>query len=254
MLEISENTGVVDSALDPRNPDVVYATAYQRRRHVWTLIDGGPESAIYQSMDAGATWKKTTSGLPSQDIGRIGLAVSPANPDVVYAIVEAANRAGGFFRSKDRGASWEKMSSYVSGGPQYYNELVADPRNVDRVYSMDVFMQVTEDGGKTFHNAGEKWKHVDNHALWIDPDDTDHLVNGNDGGVYESFDRAATWQFKANLPVTQFYRVAVDNARPSTTCTAARRTTRRSVVLPARPRSTASPTTCGSSRRPATGS
>ncbi len=214
VLEISENTGVVDLAFDPRNPDLVYAAAYQRRRHVWTLIDGGPESAIYRSMDGGATWKKTTSGLPSQDIGRIGLAVSPANPDVVYAIVEAANRAGGFFRSKDRGASWEKMSSYVSGGPQYYNELVADPKNVDRVYSMDVFMQVTEDGGKTFHNAGEKWKHVDNHALWIDPDDTDHLVNGNDGGVYESFDRAATWQYKANLPVTQFYRVAVDNGAP----------------------------------------
>lgn len=214
VLDISENTGVVDVAIDPRNPDLLYAAAYQRRRHVWTLIDGGPESAIYRSLDAGATWKKTTSGLPSQDIGRIGLAVSPANPDVVYAIVEAANRAGGFFRSRDRGASWEKMSSYVSGGPQYYNEIVADPRNVDRVYSMDVYMQVTDDGGKTFHNAGEKWKHVDNHALWIDPDDPDHLVNGNDGGVYESLDRAASWQFKANLPVTQFYRVAVDNALP----------------------------------------
>jgi photosystem II stability/assembly factor-like uncharacterized protein len=214
VLEISENTGVVDLALDPRNPDLLYAAAYQRRRHVWTLIDGGPESAIYRSSDAGATWKKTTSGLPSEDIGRIGLAVSPANPDVVYAIVEAANRAGGFFRSRDRGASWEKMSSYVAGGPQYYNELVADPKDVDRVYSMDVFMQVTEDGGKTFHNAGEKWKHVDNHALWIDPDDTAHLVNGNDGGVYESLDRAASWQFKANLPITQFYRVAVDNSKP----------------------------------------
>jgi photosystem II stability/assembly factor-like uncharacterized protein len=214
ILEISPNTGVADLAIDPRNPDLLYAAAYQRRRHVWTLIDGGPESAIYRSLDAGATWKKTTSGLPTQDTGRIGLAVSPANPDVVYAIVEAANRAGGFFRSKDRGASWEKMSGYVAGGPQYYNELVADPKNVDRVYSMDVYMQVTEDGGKTFHNAGEKWKHVDNHALWIDPANTDHLVNGNDGGVYESLDRAVTWQFKANLPVTQFYRVTTDNASP----------------------------------------
>jgi len=214
VLEIGEHTGVVDVALDPRNPDLLYAAAYQRRRHVWTLIDGGPESAIYRSTDAGATWNKTTSGLPSEDLGRIGLAVSPANPDVVYAIVEAANRAGGFFRSRDRGASWEKMSGYVSGGPQYYNELVADPVDVDRVYSMDVYMQVTEDGGKTFHNAGEKWKHVDNHALWIDPDDTAHLVCGGDGGMYESFDRAATWQFKANLPITQFYRVEVDNSRP----------------------------------------
>lgn len=214
VLTISENTGVVDVQMDPRNPDVLYAAAYQRRRHVWTLIDGGPESAIYKSTDAGATWKKITNGLPKEDLGRIGLAVSPANPDVVYAIVEAADKAGGFFRSTDRGASFEKMSGYVAGGPQYYNEIVADPKQVDRVYSMDVYMQVTEDGGKTFKNAGEAWKHVDNHALWIDPDDTDHLVNGNDGGVYESFDRARNWAFKANLPVTQFYRVTADNSKP----------------------------------------
>ena len=214
VLKISENTGVSDLAMDPRNPDVIYAAAYQRRRHVWTLIDGGPESAIYKTTDAGATWRKLTSGLPREDMGRIGLAISPVNPDVVYAIVEAANRAGGFFRSTDRGASWEKMGGYVAGGPQYYNEIIADPKNLDRVYSMDVYMQVTDDGGKTFHNAGEKWKHVDNHALWIDPDNTDHLVNGNDGGVYESWDRASTWEFKANLPVTQFYRVAADNSVP----------------------------------------
>ena len=214
VLTISENTGVNDVQVDPRNPDVVYAAAYQRRRHVWTLIDGGPESAIYRSTDAGATWKKIESGLPKEDMGRIGLALSPANPDVVYAVIEAANRAGGFFRSKDRGASFEKMSGYVSGGPQYYNELVPDPKNVDRVYALDTYMQVTEDGGRTFKNAGERWKHVDNHALWIDPTDTDHMVNGNDGGVYESFDRGHSWLFKANLPVTQFYRVDVDNSKP----------------------------------------
>jgi photosystem II stability/assembly factor-like uncharacterized protein len=214
VLTVSENTGVNDVVIDPRNPDVLYAAAYQRRRHVWTLIDGGPESALYKSTDAGATWRKVESGLPKEDIGRIGLAVSPANPDVVYAIVEAANHAGGFFRSTDRGASFEKMSGYVSGGPMYYNEIVADPRQVDRVYSMDVYMQVTEDGGRTFKNAGERWKHVDNHALWIDPDDTRHLINGNDGGVYESYDRGHAWEFKANLPITQFYRVEVDNSTP----------------------------------------
>jgi photosystem II stability/assembly factor-like uncharacterized protein len=213
VLKVSENTGVSDVVLDPRNPDVLYAGAYQRRRHVWTLIGGGPESALYKSTDAGATWKKLENGLPKEDIGRIGLAISPANPEVVYAVIEAANQAGGFFRSKDRGANWQKMSGYTPAG-MYYQEIFADPKVVDRVYSMDVFMQVTEDGGKTFHNAGEKWKHVDNHALWIDPDDPDHLVNGNDGGVYESWDRAASWAFKANLPVTQFYRVAVDNSMP----------------------------------------
>ena len=212
-LKVSENTGVSDVVLDSRNPDVLYAAAYQRRRHVWTLVGGGPESALYKSTDAGATWKKLENGLPKEDMGRIGLAVSPADPDVVYAVVEAANQASGFFRSKDRGANWQKMSGYTPAG-MYYQEIFADPKVVDRVYSMDVFMQVTEDGGKTFHNAGEKWKHVDNHALWIDPDDPDHLVNGNDGGVYESWDRAATWEFKANLPVTQFYRVAVDNSLP----------------------------------------
>ena len=214
VLTVSENTGVNDVALDPRHPDTVYAAAYQRRRHVFTLIDGGPESALYKSIDAGATWKKVTSGLPKEDMGRIGLAVAPANPDVVYAVIEASNKAGGFFRSTDRGASWEKMSGYVPGGPMYYNEIVADPRHVDRVYSMDVYMQVTEDAGRTFKNAGERWKHVDNHALWIDPDDSDHLLNGNDGGVYESRDRGKSWEYKANLPVTQFYRVAVDNSKP----------------------------------------
>ena len=213
-LTVSENTGVNDVAIDPRDPDVLYAAAYQRRRHVWTLIDGGPESALYKSVDAGATWQKLENGVPKEQMGRIGLAVSPANPDVVYTVIEAANRAGGFFRSTDRGASWEKMSGYVPGSPMYYNEIVADSKHVDRVYSMDYYLQVTDDAGRTFRNAGERWKHVDNHALWVDPDDSDHLVNGNDGGVYESLDRGRSWEFKANLPIPQFYRVDVDNSRP----------------------------------------
>ncbi len=214
VLTISENTGVSDLAMDPRTPDTLYAAAYQRRRHVWTLIDGGPESALYKSTDGGATWKKVENGLPKEELGRIGLAISPVNPDVVYAVVEAANGAGGFFRSTDRGASWEKMSGYVPGGPMYYNEIFADPKHVDRVYSMDVYIQVTDDAGRTFHNAGERWKHVDNHALWIDPDDPDHLINGNDGGLYESLDRARTWEFKSNLPIAQFYRIVADNSKP----------------------------------------
>ena len=214
VLDISENTGVTDLVMDPRDPDRLYAAAYQRRRHVWTLINGGPESAIYKSLDAGATWKKLTVGLPEEDMGRIGLAVSPANPDVVYATIEAAGKAGGFFRSTDGGGGWERMSETISGSPQYYQEIFPDPKDVDRVYLMDVWMLLTEDGGKTFRKVGEKYKHVDNHALWIDPDDTGHFLAGCDGGVYETFDRGATWDFKANLPVTQFYRVAVDNALP----------------------------------------
>lgn len=214
VLYISENTGVSEVHLDPRNADVLYAAAYQRRRHVWTLINGGPESAIYKSTDAGKSWRKVTQGLPKVDLGRIGLAVSPANPDVIYAIVEAMHDKGGIFRSRDRGESWERRGGYLSSSGQYYSELVADPKNVDRVYSLDTYLMVSEDGGKTWVRAGEQAKHVDNHALWIDPEDTDHLLVGCDGGLYESFDRAKTWQFKPNLPVTQFYRVAVGNDAP----------------------------------------
>jgi photosystem II stability/assembly factor-like uncharacterized protein len=215
VLDISPRTGVSDLWYDPRNPDVLYATAYQRRRHVWALIDGGPESAIYKSTDAGATWKKLKNGLPKEDLGRIGLAVSPADPDVVYAVIEAASKkAAGTYRSTDAGGNWEKMGDYSSPSAQYYQELIPDPKVVGRVYSMDTWMMVTEDGGKTWKRVGEKYKHVDNHALWIDPADTEHLIAGCDGGLYDSYDRGATWRFFANLPVTQFYKVCVDNASP----------------------------------------
>ena len=214
VLTISEHTGVTDVVMDPRNSAVLYAAAYQRRRHVWTLIDGGPESAIHKSTDGGLTWKKLAGGLPKEEMGRIGLAISPQDPDVVYATIEAANKEGGFFRSTDGGASWEKRSPWVSGAAMYYQELFADPTRADRVYAMDTFMQVSDDGGKTWRRAGEKDKHVDNHALWIDPADGRHLLSGCDGGVYESHDQGASWSFIANLPITQFYRVAVDNALP----------------------------------------
>jgi photosystem II stability/assembly factor-like uncharacterized protein len=214
VLHISEMTGISDVVFDPRDPDVLVVSSYQRRRHVWTLINGGPESGIHKSTDGGATWRQIKSGLPSEDLGRIGLAISPANPDVLYAIIEAANDSSGFFRSMDRGENWEKRSKYVSGSPQYYQEIVCDPKEANRVYSLDTWLMVTEDGGKTFKQVGERHKHVDNHALWIDPANVNYLLAGCDGGVYQSFDRGATWHFKANLSVTQFYRVSVDNAFP----------------------------------------
>lgn len=214
ILDISPDTGVSDLVMDPESSAVLYATAYQRRRHVWTLIDGGPESAIYKSVDAGATWTKLERGLPTTEMGRIGLAVSPVAPAVVYAIIEAAGKDGGFYRSLDGGSNWEKRSDYVSSSPQYYQELVPDPTDVDRIYSLDTFMMITEDGGATFHRAGQSHKHVDEHALWIDPEDTSYMLSGCDGGVYETFDGATTWHFKANLPITQFYKIAIDNDLP----------------------------------------
>jgi photosystem II stability/assembly factor-like uncharacterized protein len=213
VLTISENTGVSEVHLDLRNPDVIYAAAHQRRRHVFTLIDGGPESAVYKSEDGGKSWEKIVRGLPGGDLGRIGLAVSPANPDYIYAIVEAQDGRGGFYLSTDRGASWKRRSSYTSRG-NYYQEIFCDPQDLDRVYSMDVYLQVTDDGGETWSALGERHKHVDNHAIWIDPHNTDYYLVGCDGGIYESFDRGKTWKYFPNLPVTQFYKVAVDNAEP----------------------------------------
>lgn len=213
ILNVSENTGVTDVVIDPDNPDTLYAASWQRRRHVYTLIDGGPETAIYKSTDAGATWNKLKSGLPTEDTGRIGVALSPADSSVLYATIEAANDKSGIFRSNDRGATWEKRSGRVAQG-MYYGQIIADPKNVDRVYMMNVINQVSDDGGKTFRPLGEKSKHVDNHALWIDPEDTSYYLAGCDGGVYESYDRGANWSFKSNLPLGQFYDVTYDLAAP----------------------------------------
>ncbi len=214
VLDIDENTGVVDLVMDPRDPDVIYAAAYQRRRHLWVLIDGGPGSGIYKTTDGGQNWTELKNGLPTVDMGRIGLAIPPKAPDTVYAIVEAADGKGGFFRSTDRGASWDKMNDAVTSSPQYYNEIVVDPVDPDRVYKMDTFLQVTEDGGRTWRRISKFTKHVDNHALWVDPQRPEHLLDGCDGGIYESFDGGEDWRFTANLPVTQFYRVSVDYDEP----------------------------------------
>lgn len=213
VLNISENTGVNNVVIDPVNPDIMYATSEQRRRHVHAKIGGGPESAIYKSTDGGENWRKLKSGLPTVHLGGMGIAVSPVNHNYVYVIIEAAEGKGGFYRSTDRGESWTKMSSHASSG-QYYNEIFCDPVDVDKVYSVETFTHLTEDGGKTWKRLGRKFRHVDDHALWIDPNDTNHFIIGGDGGVYESFDAGATYVYKSNLSVTQFYRVQVDNAKP----------------------------------------
>lgn len=213
ILNISENTGVTEIVIDQQNPETLYAASYQRRRHMWTLIDGGPESGIYKSTDAGATWNKLKAGLPTTELGRVGLAISPVDSNVIYATVEAADRKGGIFRSNDRGGSWERRNEFDATA-MYYARVVADPKDVDRIYIMNVFLMVSDDGGRTLRRLGEKSKHVDNHDIWINPNNTDHYLVGCDGGVYESHDRGANWDFKQNLPVTQFYDVATDNATP----------------------------------------
>jgi len=214
VLSVDEHTGANEVLLHPDNPDLLLASTWQRRRHVWTLINGGPGSGVHRSTDGGETWTEITAGLPGEDMGRIGLAFAPSRPDTVYAIIETDDEGEGVYRSTDFGASWEKRSSYVAGSPQYYNELIADPTDPDRVYSMDTFLQVTNDGGATWEMVGSAHKHVDEHALWINPDNPDHLITGNDGGIYDSFDRGANWRHVENLPITQFYRATPDNAEP----------------------------------------
>ncbi len=213
VLNISENTGVNNVLLDPRDSEVIYVTTEQRRRHVHTKIGGGPESGVQKSTDGGKTWKKIEKGLPGVHKGGMGIAISPVNPDYLYLIVEAAEDKGGFFRSTDRGETWEKMSDHSSSG-QYYNEIYCDPVDVNRVFSVETVSKVTYDGGKTWTALGLSDRHVDDHALWINPNDTKHWIIGGDGGVYITYDDGKNYRQVSNLPVTQFYRVGVDNDYP----------------------------------------
>lgn len=209
-------TGVSEVHIDPRNPDVMYAVAWQRYRNVAVLMDGGPATSIHKSEDGGETWRKLSSGLPEDIMGKAGLAISPQKPDVLYATIELANRTGAMYRSTDAGESWEKRSDFAAGGtgPHYYNELWASPHRFDRIYHADVNLHVTDDGGKTMVKLEHDTKHVDHHAMAFDPADENYLLVGNDGGLYESFDLGKSWRFINNFPITQFYKVAVDYDEP----------------------------------------
>lgn len=212
----NEWTGVTDLLIDPRNPDWLYAATWQRHRTVAAYLGGGPNSGIHRSMDGGATWERLSTGLPKGKMGKIGLAISPQQPDVLYAAIELNRTKGAVYKTTNRGASWEKRSDAVSGatGPHYYQELYACPHNFDRLYLMDVRIQISEDGGKNFSRLPESLKHSDNHAIAFRMDDPDYLLVGSDGGLYESLDGTKTWRFFNNMPITQYYKVAVDDRKP----------------------------------------
>ena len=209
-------TGVTDVLMDPNDSHILYAATYQRHRTVWALMGGGPESGIHKSVDGGATWELLKTGLPGGDKGKISLGMEPSDPQTLYATIELPGREGGIWRSTDAGASWSKRSDYASGGtgPHYYQEIYIDPHHPETFYHANVYLGRSEDGGKTFSTVESPYKHVDNHAVAFHPTDPDFLLVGCDGGLYRSWDRGATYQFVANLPLTQFYKVDVDYDEP----------------------------------------
>ena len=216
VLSKGEYTGVTDVVMDPKNPDVLYAATHQRHRNVWAIINCGPETGIHKSTDGGKTWKELGNGLPGGDKGKISLQVSPQDSNYVYATIELPGRKGGFWVSDNKGASWSKKSDFVSGGtgPHYYQELWADPHRFGVLYQANNSLVRSEDNGVTWDNIEGRYKHVDNHAVAFHPTDKDFVCVGCDGGVYRSYDFAKTWLFCPNLPLTQFYKLSVDNDYP----------------------------------------
>lgn len=216
VLFVDGNTGVVDLAVHPADPNILYAAAYPRRRRAWGFAGGGPTGGIYRSTDGGESWTRMTRGLPEGSIGRVGFEVWPREPDVVVAIVEA--RDGGIFRSDDRGETWRRLNR-LNPRPMYYSQIRLDPNDDDRIYVLGTYLDRSEDGGRTFqtmpmeleYNTGV---HVDHHDLWIDPDDSRHMVLGNDGGLYYTYDAGANWEFTGNLPIQQLYDVSLNMEDP----------------------------------------
>jgi photosystem II stability/assembly factor-like uncharacterized protein len=210
----SQYTGFTDVVMDPANPDVLYAAALMRERRAYSFLPAGPESAIYKTADAGRTWTKLTNGLPTTgDIGRIGIDVCRSRPFTLYAVVHARSDQNGIYRSDDAGATWRNVSTN-NGTAWYYGQIRCDPTNPERVYQLNVGSRQSEDGGRTWTTFGGNGVHSDHHALWINPENADHLIMGNDGGLDISWDRGRSWDFIESIPLAQFYAISVDDAQP----------------------------------------
>ncbi|MGH9869985.1 MAG: VPS10 domain-containing protein [Candidatus Polarisedimenticolia bacterium] len=222
-LQIDETVGCIDLVIDPSNPRVLYAAMYHRLRRPWSFVSGGKGGGIYKTADGGRSWIRLTQGLPTET-GRIGLDVHRADPRIVYAVIESDaaggssidelnSRAGGVFRSDDAGGSWQRVNQ-LAPRAFYFSQIRVDPKDPQRVYVLGYLVHVSDDGGRTFRDDGAKAVHVDHHDLWIDPDDTNRLLLGNDGGLYASYSRAKSWDFFNNMAVGEFYRVTVDSSTP----------------------------------------
>lgn len=215
VLYINPDTGVNDLVMDPQNPDTLYAAAYQRRRTAFGFNGGGPGSGIYRTSDGGVTWKKLSNGLPKGEMGRIGLDVYRRNSNIVYATVESEE--SGIYRSEDKGENWVRMSG-TNARPMYFSQVRIDPNNDQRIWEAGVNIAYSEDGGKTFVTNRVTRIHVDFHAIWIDPANSDNMIVGCDGGIHFSRDAGRSWDAREQIAIGQFYEIAFDMAKPYKVC------------------------------------